>query len=165
MKRSEELALAVLQEAGIIEAEGDWYRFTGSTGIKLSPVQSGTSMVKQFPAIPANGNAVIVGGRLPWLVAREGSTYNPVTPEQKLICAYKLSKKIDWQSREWDKFNYKRYAKGCKKLLAAFDGNDQEAAHWLLDFGDKFDHDELTWNLDTAANHAWMDKGQREQAK
>ena len=156
MNRACELALAVLSDAGMIEADGSWWRFKPSL-----PVE--TRSLTREPKV-SEGQIVVGGGggRLPWLVVRENSTYNPVTPEQKLMCAYKLAKKTDWQDRVWDKFNYKRYAKGCKKLLAAFDGNDQEAAHWLLDFGDKFDGDELTWNLDTAANHAWMSKGERE---
>lgn len=152
MTRAAELALEVLLEEGLIERTDSWYTFKGSLPVEVRAMQQ-----------ESKNAVVVVSGKLPWLTARaDGSTYNPVTPGQRLMCAYKLSKKIDWQSREWDKFNFPRYTKACKKLLAAFDGNDQLAAEWLLEFGEKFDSDELTWNLDTAANHAWMDKGQRE---
>lgn len=150
MTRGAELAIEVLLSEGLIVRKGPWFEFVGDQPVEVR------ALVQESKAV------IVTPGKLPWLVERSNSTYNPVTPEQKLMCAYKLSKKIDWQSREWDKFNYKRYAKGCKKLLAAFDGSDQEAAHWLLDFGDKFDGDELTWNLDTAANHAWLQKGERD---
>jgi hypothetical protein len=153
MKTSSALAIEVLLEDGLIEKYGTFYRFKD----KLTVEDRAIIQTKE------SEGQLVVAGKLPWLTERgPESTYNPRTPEQRLMCAYKLSKKINWQDRTWDSFNYKRYSKACKKLLAAFNGNDEEAAVWLLDFGSKFDDDELTWNLDTAANHGWNEKGARE---
>lgn len=151
MKKSAELAIEVLLEDGLIEPDGSWWKFRGELPVEAR-------------ALVQSMEAAIVSVGLPWLRIREikDGAYVPKTSENRLMCAYKLAKGIAWNDRAWDKFNYERNARACKKLLAAFDRNDQDAAYWLLEFAAKFKESGLSWNLDTAAAHAWDSKGERE---
>lgn len=147
------LAIEVLLSEGLIERVGTFYKFKESL-----PVD-----VRSLTQEKVSEGQLVTGGRLPWLraIPVEGG-YDPRTKEQRLCCAYKLALGLAWDDREWDKFNYARNIRGVKKLLAAFNGNDEEAANWLLEFGDKMRASDLSWTIDTAANHGWNEKGQRE---
>ncbi len=90
--------------------------------------------------------------------------YEIRTDEQRLMCAYKIKKGVAVEDREWDRANYKTWARAASKLLRAFRvvrGNpaspcDVNAAiDYLGAKADEFSGKGLDWNLATIAKHAW----------
>jgi len=95
--------------------------------------------------------------------AKEPEIYTAKTPIQFVMCAYKLAKGLAWDDRDWDKHNFNRHARAGKSLLNAFEGNDKEAAEWLVTYGDRMKAAGLNWKLATAASEAWDTRGERKK--
>jgi len=158
MKKCEELALAVLEEAGIIEPDKSWWKFKESVPVETRVLQETVNRESR-----SLQSVEVMPGRLPWLrviEVREGD-YMPKTKEQRILCAFKMAKGIDWKDRDWDKAMFTRYVRSAKQLLSAFT-DEQLAAEFLLEFGDEMREAGLDWGLDAAVRRAWNSKGERE---
>ena len=98
---------------------------------------------------------------------RHGACANPAkeykadTPQQKIVCAYKVAKGIAWDDRGWDTDNYSRAAKAAGAVLRAFDQKVKPAAEFVVAFGERMDKAGRSWTLETAAKWAWDTKGER----
>ncbi len=155
MTKASELALEVLLGEGLIERTGSWYRFKESLPVEVRVIQQ--SEVNAM---------VVVPGKLPWLNVRQvaESDYSPKTPEQRILCAFKMAKGMDWRDRAWDKAMFSRYVRPAKQLLGAFD-DEHSAAEFLLQYGDEMKEAGLDWGLDAAVRKAWNTRGEREASR
>lgn len=72
------------------------------------------------------------------------------------MCAYKISKGIKWDDRDWDKHNYKTWARAGRKLLEAC-GHVNDSIDFLAKFSETMKSKDLSWNMATAAKNAWDD--------
>lgn len=154
--RGAELALLVLEEQGIIEKSGSWWRFKEGLPVEVRAMQ-------QEPV-----NAMVVSpGRLPWLEVREvaNGDYMPTTKQGRVFCALKMAMGMDWKDRAYDKAMYARSARALNQLLDAF-SNEQECAEFVLSFGDDMREAGIaSWGIDAVVRKAYNTKGQREQMK
>lgn len=151
MNRSCELALAVLSEAGIIEADGAWWKFKPSLPAETRAIQE--------PQIVDMGT-----GRLPWLMVREvkEGDYFPKTKQGRVFCAVKMALGLDWRDRDYDKAMYARSSRALNQLIGAF-SDEQECAEFVLSFGDQMKEAGISnWGIDAIVRSAYNSKGQRE---
>jgi hypothetical protein len=148
MKRTDELAIEVLLESGLLERAGDAFKWAG----KELQVQDR----KESDAV-----AGTLVATLPWLrpQTQEGA-YIPKTPEQRILCAFKMALGVDWQDRNWDKAMFPRYARSAKQLLTAF-RDEQEAAEFILNYGEEMKQTGLNWGLDAVVRRAFNTMGER----
>ncbi len=154
MTRACELALAVLCEAGIIEADGSWWRFKGAVE---------TRALTQEPKV-SEGQIV---GRLPWLMVREiaEGEYNPKTKQQRIFCALKMALGVDWRDRDYDKAMFARSSRALNLLAGVFT-DEQECAEFVLSFGEQMKEAGISnWGIDAVVRSAYNTKGQREAVK
>ncbi len=81
------------------------------------------------------------------------------TAVQRIVEAYKVSKKVDMMNKEWDRANFSRYTRAAKSLLDRFKGDVDSAAAYLFVRGGYFDEKHLDWTLETIAKNAWDNAG------
>ena len=158
MRRGAELALLVLEEEGLIEKHGSWWRF--------KEVSVETRALTQEPKV-SEGQIVVGGGRLPWLVDREPvkGEYMPTTKQGRVFCAVKMALGLDWKDRAYDAAMYKRSARALNQLVDAFT-DEQECAEFVLSFGDQMKEAGISnWSIDAIVRSAYNTKGQRERMK
>lgn len=152
MTKATDLAVAVLLEAGVIEADGGSYRFK---------VTATATMPREVTG------SVVVAGRLPWLMIekKEPGEYAPTTPQGRIFCALKMALGMDWRDRAYDAAMYKRSARALNQLLSAF-SDERECAEFVLAFGDQMKEAGIeNWGIDAVVRSAYNSKGQREQMK
>jgi hypothetical protein len=65
----------------------------------------------------------------------------------------------DSEAAEWNRNQFKTWARAAQKLLAAFKGDAAEAGAYLASKAKSLEDKGLSWNLATIARHAWDDKG------
>lgn len=156
MNRSCELALLVLEEEGLIEKDGAWWKFKESLPVEVRALT-------QEPKV-SEGQIV---GRLPWLTARvvNDGDYAPTTKQGRVFCAIKMALGMDWKDRAYDAAMYKRSARALNQLVDAFT-DEQECAEFVLAFGDQMkDAGIENWGIDAIVRSAYNTKGQREASK
>lgn len=119
------------------------------------------ALVKQ-PDIQPSQAVLVSPGKLPWLrTSSLDGEYNPKSPTQRIICAYKVALGIPWDDRAWDKVMYSRYVKAANQFLSAF-RDEQTAAEFLIEYGEKMKDKGLTWGFDAAVREAWNTRGARQ---
>lgn len=76
-----------------------------------------------------------------------------------LVLSFKVTKGTEYDDRAWDKVNWTRTAKAARLLLDIC-GSLRAADSCMVEIGEKFDRDELTWTLETICRHApeWLKK-------
>jgi hypothetical protein len=76
-----------------------------------------------------------------------------------LVLSYKTFKGVDFENRTWDRANWSRSAKAAKLLLEIC-GSLRAADACMVEFGTRFDKEELNWTLETICRHAsdWIRK-------
>lgn len=74
-------------------------------------------------------------------------------PAKALVIAYKIEKKVPYDSREWDNLNFKRCMPAAQSVLIAC-GTFESAYACIRDIGDRFNSQEINWTLETIARHA-----------
>ncbi len=152
LKESVRLAIAVLEDEGLLVKDGDGYLYAGHKSISLSEVREVGSVVVAQDWIKSLATKS---------VSPEGE-YNPKTPEQRILAAYKIALGIPWDHRGWDKDNYSKWSRAAGKLLRSFSGDDKKAGYWLQDFAREMKEKDLSWNLATAAERGWATLAERE---
>ena len=159
MRRGAELALLVLEEEGLIEKHGSWWRF--------KEVSVETRALTQEPKVSEGQIVVGAGGRLPWLVDREPvkGEYMPTTKQGRVFCAVKMALGMDWRDRVYDKLMYARSGRALNSLLECF-SDEQECAEFVLAFGDQMKEAGIqNWGIDAIVRSAANTRGLREQMK
>jgi hypothetical protein len=80
-------------------------------------------------------------------------------PIQCLVLAYKTTKGIEYDNREWDKIHFRRSTKAAKELFDIC-SNLRDADKCLLELATKFNDSDCTWTLETIVKHAheWVSK-------
>ena len=159
MTQAAELAIAVLMQEGLIEKSGAGYAFKTN-------LPEETRSLTQEPKV-SEGQIVVGGGRLPWLVDREPvkGEYMPTTKQGRVFCAVKMALGLDWKDRAYDAAMYKRSARALNQLVDAFT-DEQECAEFVLSFGDQMKEAGISnWSIDAIVRSAYNTKGQRERMK
>jgi hypothetical protein len=91
----------------------------------------------------------------------EEKPYEITTPQQRVMCSYKICLGLDAKDRAWDKANWGKWIRAADKLLDAFGGQPNPA----IDFMDAFRTEMArlgrepgkSWNMATVASRAWDD--------
>lgn len=80
-------------------------------------------------------------------------------PLDCLILAYKVTKGVAYDNRDWDKIHWARTARSAKQLLAICGGLRQADA-CMVEIAKGFEDKELSWTLETINKHAheWIAK-------
>jgi hypothetical protein len=82
----------------------------------------------------------------------------PRTGVQGIMRAFKDAKGIDMDNAEWDKLNFKRFARSAADILKVFGGNADAAILYVLKKGQELDDKELkSWGLEAIARAAATD--------
>ena len=87
------------------------------------------------------------------------ASYRIETPEQRLMCAYKILKGVGAEDRDWDKEQWPKRVRGMQKLLKAFRGDSDAAIDFLSERSSALDKKSLSWTIETIASQAWEDAG------
>lgn len=77
------------------------------------------------------------------------------TPIQSVVRAYKHSKDVAMDNKDWDKANFGRYSKAAKNLLSCFGGDIDKCAAYIFLRAEDLNAKGLDWTLETITRHAF----------
>ncbi len=91
--------------------------------------------------------------------------YEIKTDHQRVVCCFKVLLGADPENREWDRKGFPQWSRAARDLLAAFNGNANEAIDFAGIFVGNMDAAGRSWTPATIAKHAELQKPRREAAR